>query len=388
MIIDISNVREEFSKYFGVSPEIVVRAPGRVNIIGEHTDYNHGFVLPMAIENATVIAATKREDLVLNAYAANLKRSTKADLCRRERNPREGWVDYVVGVADELEKLGKALHGADLMIMGDVPIGCGLSSSASLEMAALCMFEALGGFEIPGAEAPRLGQRVENVFLGLKTGIMDQFISRMGRDGHALFLDCRSLQYDLVPVAFSNAKFVIANTCVPRGLTSSKYNERVAECAEAVRVLRETLAKDGSYLRDFAIEDLESCRGKMSDVVFRRARHVITENARTLSACDAMRAGDVEALGNLMNESDASCRDDYEVTCSQLDSMTAIARSLPGCYGSRMTGAGFGGCTISLVESSAIEAFTRDLLARYDSKTKLGGEVFISAPAPGAGRLA
>lgn len=388
MSIDLAKARAAFEAHFGKAPEIITRAPGRVNIIGEHTDYNHGFVLPMAIEHETVILACRRADSILNACAANLERSVQADLAQRVRNPQESWIDYVIGVADELAKLGKPLVGADLLIIGDVPIGCGLSSSASLEMAALSLFEALGEFVIEGPEAPRLGQRVENLFLGLSSGIMDQFISRMGKRGHALFLDCRSFAYDLIPVAFPSAAFVIANTCLTRGLTSSKYNERVAECKEAVQAICTTLGKAGTHLRDFSLEDLNAAKDAMSAVAFRRARHVITEDVRTKAACDAMRAGDAPALGRYMNASDDSLRDDYEVTCPELDAMTAIARSLPGCHGARMTGAGFGGCTINLVESDALPAFTEGLMAEYTRKTGIVGQVFISLPADGASRIA
>ena len=387
MSIDIAQAKAQFEAHFGAPPEVVVRAPGRVNVIGEHTDYNDGFVLPMAIEHETVIAARPRDGGTLNAFAANLDETAQADLSRRARDPEAGWMDYVVGVADELVKLGRPVHGADLMIVGDVPIGCGLSSSASLEMAALTLFEALGDFELEGAEAPRLGQRVENEFLGLHTGIMDQFISRMGKRDHALFLDCRSFEFELVRAAFPNAKFVIANTCVSRGLTSSKYNERVAQCGEAVRVMTSKLSKEGSHLRDFDMADLDACRASMDDAVFRRARHVITENDRTLRACDAMRGGDAVALGGLMNASDASCRDDYEVTCPELDAMTAIARDLPGCHGARMTGAGFGGCTVNLVASDQVDAFTDGLLAEYRRRTGIDGQTFVSTPAEGAGRV-
>jgi len=386
MSIDLEQADARYTAHFGVTPEIVVRAPGRVNVIGEHTDYNHGFVLPMAIEHETVIAACPREDRTLHALAANLSDTAQADLSRRVRIPEAAWLDYVVGVADELAKLDQPLHGADLMIVGDVPIGCGLSSSASLEMAALRLFEALGSFELDGAEAARLGQRVENDFLGLNTGIMDQFISRMGKRGHALFLDCRSFDFQQVPVAFPDAKFVIANTGVSRGLTSSKYNERVAECREAVRVMASQLRQEGSHLRDFDLTRLEACRGAMSDVVCRRARHVITENDRTVRACQAMRQGDAAALGELMDASDASCRDDYEVTCPELDAMTALARDLPGCYGARMTGAGFGGCTVNLVAAGQAAAFADALLAAYRNRTGLKGESFISTPAEGASR--
>jgi galactokinase len=385
--IDLTRARVEYRAQFARAAEVITRAPGRVNIIGEHTDYNHGFVLPMAIEHETAILACPRADLTLHAYAANLKRTAEADLTRCARDPREGWMDYVVGVAHELAKLGKPLRGADLMIIGDVPIGCGLGSSASLEMAALCLFEALGGFEVEGAEAPRLGQRVENLFLGLSTGIMDQFISRMGKRGHALFLDCRSFDYELIPVAFPGAKFVIANTCLARGLTSSKYNERVAECKQAVQGMRDALGKEGTHLRDFTMDDLLATRARLSDVAFRRARHVISEDVRTKAACEAMRAGDPAALGRLMNGSDASLRDDYEVTCPELDAMTEIARALPGCHGARMTGAGFGGCTINLVQSEAVPSFTEKLMAEYTRRTGITGQVFISLPSDGAARV-
>ncbi|MCP4644672.1 MAG: galactokinase, partial [bacterium] len=348
MSIDIQSAKSKFEAHFGAPAQIAVRAPGRVNIIGEHTDYNHGFVLPMAIECETLILARPTGDSSLSAYAANLDRTATASFDQLVRNPDEPWIDYVVGVARELAALGKPLAGAELMIMGDVPIGCGLSSSASLEMAALTMFEKLSDFVIEGADAPRLGQRVENDFLGLSTGIMDQFISHAGKAGHVLFLDCRSFDYELVPVAFEEARFVVANTGVSRGLTASKYNERVAECNEAVKGMAARLGKDGTHLRDFTLEDLNACQSDLPDTAFRRARHVITEDGRTKAACAAMRKGDAAVLGELMNGSDKSLRVDYEVTCPELDAMTAIARDLPGCYGSRMTGAGFGGCTVSL----------------------------------------
>lgn len=388
MTISRSSIVQAFEKRFGGSPDVVVRAPGRVNIIGEHTDYNHGFVLPMAIERETVIAARRRDDRALHARAENLDRETVADLDHRVRSAEEPWVDYIVGVAEELAKEGLPLTGADLVVEGDVPIGCGLSSSAALEMAALCMFEHFGGFTMEGPAAARLGQRVENLFLGLSTGIMDQFISRCGKAGHGLFLDCRNYEYELVPIAFPDAVFVIANTACPRGLTSSKYNERVAECGEAVRALQQGANPNGTHLRDYTVDELDACVGLMGDVAYRRARHVITEDDRTLAARDAMRAGDMARLGELMTASDISLRDDYEVTNAELNAMTAIARGLPGCFGARMTGAGFGGCTINLVAANAAEAFAANLLAQYKTATGRDGEVILSKPVDGAGVLA
>lgn len=385
MSIDIQKATELYAQNFDAVPTLICRAPGRVNLIGEHTDYNHGYVLPMAIERETLILATPRKDMKLNAYAANMDRFAQADLAHPERDAAEPWIDYVVGVAKELADLRKPIYGAEMMIIGDVPVGCGLSSSASLEMAALVMFEQFGGFTIEGPEAPKLGQRVENNFLGLNSGIMDQFISRLGKADHALFLDCRSLECELIPAILEGARFVIANTGVTRGLTSSTYNERVTECAEAVEGMRACLNKEGTHLRDFDLDDLEAARGTLADVPYRRARHVISEDQRTVEACACMRSGDLEGLGVLMTASDESLATDYEVSCEELMAMTEIARGLDGCYGSRMTGAGFGGCTVSLVRESAVDAFSSALLERYTARTDLKGAVIESRPADGAG---
>jgi galactokinase len=386
MSISVAAISELFENRFGSAPEVVVRAPGRVNIIGEHTDYNHGFVLPMAIEREAVIAGRLRTDGKLCARAENLNREATVRLTEGKRNKTEPWIDYIVGVADELIKLNRYPKGADILILGDVPLGCGLSSSAALEMAALCLFEELNGFKMEGPEAARLGQRVENDFLGLKSGIMDQFISRCGKADHGLFLDCRTFEYELIPIAFSNALFVIANTACPRGLTSSKYNERVAQCNEAVAALKEATGSKGTHLRDFKLGDLEACKEKMSDIAFRRARHVITEDDRTKAACAAMRAGDVTELGKLMDASDFSLRDDYEVTSKELDTLTALARLIPGCFGARMTGAGFGGCTINLVAADQADNFCKALMDGYKQATGITGEVILSRPVDGAGK--
>ncbi|MBI5091518.1 MAG: galactokinase [Candidatus Hydrogenedentes bacterium] len=385
MSIDIKAAAARFEARFGHAPTVGARAPGRVNIIGEHTDYNGGFVLPMAIERETVVLGSPRKDRVLNAYAANLERSAQLNLDHLDRNPSEHWMDYVTGVARELGLLGKPVVGADILILGDVPVGAGLSSSASLEMAALKFFEVLGGFTLEGPAGAKLGQRVENDFLDLKTGIMDQFIVRMGQHGHALFLDCRSYEYESIPIKFDDAVFVIANTGVSRGLASSKYNERVHECGEAVEAMRRVLGGSGKSLRDFPGEaDLDACRGQLRDVVYRRARHVITENARTQDAAEAMRRGDAAALGRLMNASGDSLRIDYEVTCNELDIMTRIARSHSACFGSRMTGAGFGGCTVSLVAAGHADKFCEFLAQAYRSETGIRAELVVSSAAQGA----
>ena len=385
MAVNAALCGNTFSERFGGQATVIARAPGRVNLIGEHTDYNHGFVLPMAIERDTVIAGRALDKRVLRLRAENLGEEGEFSLEHITRQAGAPWADYLLGVALELERLGYPVPGAEAVIMGDVPLGCGLSSSAALEMAALAFFEGLGGLRLDDAEAARLGQRVENGFLGLSSGIMDQFISRCGRGDHALFLDCRSLERQLVPVVMDQAVFVIANTNCPRGLTGSKYNERVAECGEAVRILRERTGREGTHLRDFTEADLESARDGMSEVVYRRGRHVISENRRTREACEALRGGDLAHFGILMNESDRSLREDYEVTNRELDAMTSIARSLPGCLGSRMTGAGFGGCTVSLVLRDDADRFCAELARQYEAATGRSGETYVTRAADGAG---
>lgn len=383
MSIDPKSAVHLFSTQFGGKPEILARAPGRVNLIGEHTDYNDGFVLPMAIDRDTVIAARPRRDRVLCIHAANFDATGEFPLGTRKRSAPYPWADYVLGVAQQIEMLGKPIHGADCVLVGDVPIGAGLSSSASVEMAALALFEAMGEFRLEPGEAALLGRRVENDYIGVASGIMDQFIVRAGRAGHALFLDCRSLRCEHVPIAMDDVLFVVADTKVARGLAGSAYNERVRECSEAVELLNQATGKHAPRLRDFSLDDLDACGESMPESVRRRARHVITENTRTLDACKALRAGDTARVGELFNGSDESLRAHYEVTCPELDLMTSIGRSQPGCFGSRMTGAGFGGCTVHLVRASAAEEFCATLHWEYAAATGIQSCPFTAAPSAG-----
>ena len=378
-------VATAFEEKFGEASAFVVRAPGRVNLIGEHTDYNHGYVLPMAIDRATFMAVRPRTDAILKVYAANLDRSTEMDLSNPERNPDESWQDYLAGVAHELHVLGKLVLGADVLIMGDVPLGCGLSSSASIAMAALALFEELGGFKLRGDVGTLLGQRLENDFLGLSSGIMDQYIIRCAQANHALLLDCRSLECTQIPLTLKGCTFVIANTCIQRVLTDSKYNERVGECATAVEALNQKFNRQATHLRDFTQDELMACRDDMDLTAFRRARHVVSENARTLAAAEALKAGDAIKLGQLMNASDSSLVHDYEVSCDGLMAMNDIARNIEGCYGARMTGAGFGGCTVNLVKTTTIDNFVNELMKKYTDTTGTKGECIITDAAPGAG---
>ncbi|MBI3118871.1 MAG: galactokinase [Candidatus Hydrogenedentes bacterium] len=417
MSIALETVRAGFARRFGGPASIVARAPGRVNLIGEHTDYNHGFVLPMALDLEVMIAGQARTDNRVRAFAEQFNDSADLPLDGLTREAEHPWMDYIAGVAQQLTQGGYRLpQGADLYITGDVPVGAGLSSSAAVEMAVLKLFEGLYGFTLDDGEAARLGQRVENEFLGISSGIMDQFASRCCRAGHALFLDCRSLALEHVAINFADAALVITDTCCARRLSGSKYNERVAECERAVAGLCEMLGKrggggdpqsapwrgqetghnretghngetdhnKGTHLRDFSLAALEEARDRLDTVAFRRARHVISENGRTLEACARLRDGDAPGFGALMNASDHSLREDYEVTSPELDAMTAIARLLPGCYGSRMTGAGFGGCAVHLVQTEHIKQFSIRLMEDYQLATGIEGRLYSSGASAGA----
>lgn len=380
----LKDLEQKFYNFFKTTPDVIVKAPGRVNIIGEHTDYNHGFVLPMALEQGTYIAGKRRDDSHLNFYALNTNRQSIADLNYPSRNPIDPWMDYIMGVSYELIQSGYELFGVDGVIVGDVPMACGLSSSASLEMAVLKLFEALGNFTIDDVESAKLGQRVENEFLGLKSGIMDQFISRCGKKGHALFLDCRTLKYELIPIDIPGHTFVIANTNCPRGLTGSKYNERVAECNDALNTLNAFFHKSATHLRDFTLDELLQTKNMMNPIPFKRAYHVLSENNRVLTCIEALKHGNVTKVGDLLNESDFSLQKDYEVTNQELEVITDIARNIKGCKGARMTGAGFGGCTINLVETQHIDSFVNILTDKYNKTTGRVGSCIISPPSDGA----
>lgn len=382
----MDSIRHIFQEQFHAEPAFVVRAPGRVNLIGEHTDYNDGFVLPMAIDCETRIAVRPRTDRLIQIHAANLGRNACIDLDAIQRNAEEPWSDYIAGVAQELGHLGHPTSGFDAVVKGNIPVGAGLSSSASIEMAALVAMEELGEFRLDGVAAAQLGQRVENHFLGLSSGVMDQFICRNARAAHALFLDCRSFATRHIAIAFVDAVFVIADTGVSRGLAASKYNERVEECGRAVHTMSTYLEKRPPLkLRDFTTDELEECRQELDPIAYHRARHVIMENERTRQACEALARGDALRMGVLMNESHDSLANDYEVSCIELDIMVGLARNLPGCLGARLTGAGFGGCTVHLVRSEQLNAFCEKLQERYHDKTGKTARIIASHAASGAG---
>jgi galactokinase len=327
----------------------VFRAPGRVNLIGEHTDYNDGFVMPAAIDFYTWIAVAPRDDRKLVVNSTNFPDSIEVDLQAGKPSPRNHWTDYVVGVAVMLERAGHRLRGANLLAHGEVPIGAGLSSSAAIEVASALALLSVSGLGMKRADLAELCKRAENEFVGARCGIMDQFISCCGRAEHALLLDCRSLDYRLLPLPHE-VSLVICNTMVKHELASGEYNARRAECEEGVRRLSCFLPHVRA-LRDVSLSDLERYAASLPATIYKRCRHVVTENERVTDAARSLERGDLPAFGKLTHDSHRSLRDDYQVSCSQLDLLVDLAGESPGVLGARMTGGGFGGCTINLVRT-------------------------------------
>jgi len=358
------------------------RAPGRVNLIGEHTDYNDGFVMPAALDFSTWVSVSPLEERKLKIFSENYGEEIEVDLDDRNLSARRRWSDYPVGVAVVLERAGFRLRGARLQIRGEVPIGSGLSSSAAIEVATACALTANSGLKIDPRELAVLCQRAENEFVGARVGIMDQFISLFGQAQKALLLDCRSLEFRLLPLP-DNVRLIICNTMVKHALASSAYNERRAQCEAGVKDL-EKFVPNVTALRDVTLEQLEAHADGLDDVVYRRCRHVITENARVLSAGEALEQGNLGRFWELMAESHRSLRDDYEVSSEELDLMVEIAQKVEGVYGARMTGGGFGGCTVNLVADTRVEEFKDRVSRECERTTTLRPEIYVCTAANGA----
>ena len=369
-------VAQGFERCFGTLPELVVRAPGRVNLIGEHTDYNDGFVLPMAIDRAVWIALRPNDAQRVVVHSLDFSETVEFSLAGLRRSQAE-WAEYLKGVAWALQEEGYVLRGWDGVVAGDVPIGAGLSSSAALELATARAFASTSTWPWDAAAVARIGQRAENEWVGVNCGIMDQMISAAGKVGHALLIDCRSLETRLVPLP-PETVVVVLDTATRRGLVDSAYNERRAQCEAAARFF------GVPALRDVTVTQFESRVDTLDDVTRLRARHVVTENARTLMAAEAMRRGDAVQLGLLMNASHVSLRDDFEVSSGELDCMVACALQQEPCYGARMTGAGFGGCAVALVRGAAADAFASAVAAEYHRTTDISPSIYVCAASNGA----
>jgi galactokinase len=363
----------------------VYRAPGRVNLIGEHTDYNDGFVMPAAIGFYCWVAAGPRRDRKLVVSSQEFPEQIEVELGEESLRPSGTWSDYSVGVAAQLEKEGFGLSGANLLIHGEVPIGAGLSSSASIEVATGIALAEESGLSIERTRLARICQQAENEFVGMRCGIMDQFISLHGRANRALMLDCRSLQFELVPIPES-VRLVICNTGVKHKLAGGEYNRRREECEEAVRFLAKALPNIRA-LRDVNREQLEQHRGLLSEVAYKRALHIVTENERVLNGMEALRTGDLLQFGGYMADSHVSLRDMFEVSCAELDLMVELANRERGVFGARMTGGGFGGATINLVDARCAAGFAENVAKAYQEKTGIACATYVCMPAEGASRV-
>jgi galactokinase len=381
-------VIKAFNLQFGTDPDFIACAPGRVNLLGEHVDYNDGFVLPAAIDRATYLAFRSSETPQTTLFAVDLNEKAIFDpQTIDEKKTVDGlalpdWALYPAGVMWHLNAEGLKTPGMQAVFASNVPRGAGLSSSASVEMAFGVAWEKLGGWTVPPMQMAKLGQRAENQYVGVNCGIMDQFASACGVKNHLLFLDCRSLEWQTLQLP-SDVSIVIADTSVRRSLTGSGYNDRRAACEEAVRILRESLPGIRA-LRDVSVEQFNRFAARLPEEVEKRARHIVEEIERTRSTVELLEAGNISRFGELMNECHISLRDLYEVSSPELDKMVEIAQPLPGCYGARLTGAGFGGCTVNLVESEAAESFARKLAAAFEKSTGLHPEIYTCQAADGA----
>ncbi|MDF2815947.1 MAG: galactokinase [Paenibacillus sp.] len=386
----VKEVQAGFKRYFGENPEVrVFFAPGRVNLIGEHTDYNGGYVFPAALTFGTYVACAPRTDGVYRFRS--LQFTAEADCHRSELEYRkeDDWANYPKGVLVELLKVygesgAAAYSGADLVFWGDVPNGAGLSSSASIELATALALTSLAGVELPRIEMVKLAQRAENRFIGVNCGIMDQFAVGMGKQGHAIMLKCDTLDYQYVPLIIDGYKLIITNTNKRRGLADSKYNERRQQCEDGLAIIRQTLPELAS-LGELSVEAWEQVKHLIEDPVIRnRVEHVVCEDDRVLRARMSLSNHDLSTFGSLMKQSHESLRDLYEVTGFELDTLYAVAREVDGCIGTRMTGAGFGGCNVSLVREDAVESFKRIIRDQYTLKTGLTPSFYVCDIGDGA----
>ena len=367
------DARQTFAQVFG-GPCRIFRAPGRVNLIGEHTDYNLGFVMPAAVDLYCSVAISMRSDRELHVYSARFAEKLVCDLETPSRSPRGDWSDYVIGTAIALENSGYELRGANLVVSGEVPLGSGLSSSAAIEVSTGAALLKISGHSVDRKQLALACQRAENEFVGARCGIMDQFISAHGCAGHALMLDCRSLDATSLPIP-ADVRLLVCNTGVKHQHAAGEYNARRQQCEEGVRLLSQALPRIQA-LRDVSASQLEQHKHLLPDLIYKRCRHVVTENERVLQMADSLTVGNLESVGTLMIMSHRSLRDDYEVSCAELDAMVEIASRLPGVIGSRMTGGGFGGCTVNLVEASAAQSMERELITQYEARTGIHPEAY------------
>lgn len=374
----------QFVKRYGKTP-CLYRAPGRVNLIGEHTDYNDGFVLPAAIDFYVQVAVAQRPDAMLCLQSLDFEETVEFDLDELPDSGAGRWSDYIAGVAKMLSVAGYQLKGTNLMLRGDVPQAVGLSSSAAVEVAAGYALLSLANEEIDRDKLALLCQKAENEFVGARCGIMDQFVSCHGKAGCALLLDCRSLEFRHLPLP-SDVRIVICNSMVRHSTAGGEYNKRRAECEEGVKILARHLPGIRA-LRDVTLGDLESHASELPPVILRRCRHVVSENVRVRSAAAALNHGDLKAFGALMKESHRSLREDFEVSCAELDLLVELSETLDAVIGARMTGGGFGGCTVNLVRAGCVDEYKQTVGAAYERCTGRKPDIYVCSAAEGAGAM-
>jgi galactokinase len=384
-LIERATLLAAFRAAAGHDAEAAAFAPGRVNLIGEHTDYNEGFVLPAAVDRGVAVAARRVPGDAFILHALDLGGSCSFPRTPLARDPAHPWADYFKGVVWALGQRGIDVPICEAAVTGDIPRGAGLSSSAAYEVATALVLRALGGFDLAPVEIARLAREAENGFVGVACGIMDQMASTFGERGRALLIDCRSLAHETAEIP-PGLKIVVANSGVHHELASSEYNRRRAECEEGVRILA-GLRPGIRALRDVTSDDEARFFGQLPPVVRKRCRHVVSENARVEAAVQAMRTGDLARLKELMAASHASLRDDYEVSCPELDVLVDLALALPACHGARLTGAGFGGSTVNLVDAPAVDSFSVSVAAGYRERTGRAAQILIFEPSAGARML-
>ncbi|CAI3926023.1 galactokinase [Commensalibacter papalotli (ex Botero et al. 2024)] len=377
----IQETLSQFQTHYGYPAELVIQAPGRVNLIGEHTDYNDGFVLPCAINYSTFIASKKRTDHQVNIIAVDFDGKDNFDLSKPINKSEQGWANYVRGVFKYVQELHSDFTGIDLIIHGNVPLGAGLSSSAALEVSIATTIKTLYHLPIDPKVLAKICQKAENKFVGMNCGIMDQFISTLGEKDHALLIDCRNLETQSISMP-TNLSVVIINSNVKHGLVDSEYNLRRQQCEEAAQIL------NVPKLRDATIELLEQHKTKMSNVVYRRAKHIITENTRTLEAAKALSENNITKLGELMQAGHLSMKDDFEITAPAVDALVDIVKSVLGNKGGvRMTGGGFGGCVVALAPHDMVEPIRKAVEKEYHAQTGLKESFYICHAMNGAGKV-
>ncbi len=385
--MSLNNLKKEFISLYGNVSDAIFFSPGRVNLIGEHTDYNGGYVFPCALSYGTYLLVRKNNDNLIRFASTNFPTRFDVHLSKISVKQAGGaWVNYPLGVIDQFLKLNLSINGMDLLYSGNIPNGAGLSSSASIELVTSVMINSMFEGKLKMMEMVKLSQRAENNFVGVNCGIMDQFAVGMGKANHALALKCDTMEFNEVPLNLKGYKIVISNTNKRRGLADSKYNERRSECEKALELLN----TEGKYntLSDIDFSTFEKIKGRIrSEVLLRRAKHVITENKRVTDALNALNSNDLMFFGKLMNESHRSLKDDYEVTGIELDTLVDEAWQVDGVIGSRMTGAGFGGCTVSIVKSEVVDEFKTAVGEGYNRRTGLTADFYIADIGDGARRI-